>query len=57
MECSDCDGAGVIHRRCPECDGKPCEIGGTGCSTCGGDGAIEPKCTTCDGAGEIENDE
>jgi DnaJ-class molecular chaperone len=42
-----------IGEVCPECEGNPDEIGGTGYSTCGNDRYIETKCTTCDGTGEI----
>ena len=48
MPCTVCNETGFIEENCPECEGNPDQIGGTGCSTCGGDGYIELPCKECD---------
>lgn len=55
MSCSICDDKGFTEEVCPECEGSPDEIGGTGCSTCGGDGYIETPCEEC--SSETDDDE
>lgn len=55
MSCPICDGNGFVEEICPECEGNPDEIGGTGCSTCKGDGYIEIPCKECNGDGNNDD--
>lgn len=54
MECPDCEGEGIIHEICPECEGNPDTVGDAGCSTCEGEGYIETACQRCNQTGEID---
>lgn len=56
MDCTECDGSGVIEEPCPECHGNPDELGDMGCPRCGGDGWVEEDCLECDGTGEVEDE-
>jgi len=56
MPCSICDDKGFIEEICPECEGNPDEIGGTGCFTCEGDGYIEIECKECNGDSNDNSD-
>lgn len=52
MRCPICEGAGFIPELCPECDGNPDEMSGTGCPACEGEGYVETPCERCNGTGE-----